>query len=190
MQGKQYASGCWEYGCPDGCPVRASTVGVWCRPGANLWLTAPRAPVSLTRRLRRAVAVWPEEPGLTPAPTLLTTAMSPASTRSPRCLARRRHPRAAPPCAAPPCAAPPAPSLRSAACAALPLPRRLRRDACAATPHAALPRAALPRPAPPSATDRPRSASATALQRAECLKLVFIPVYALLSRTTYHYTQL
>jgi hypothetical protein len=53
-------------------------------------------------------------------------------------------PRSAPPRAAPPCAAPPAPSLRSAACTALPLPRRLcrdasRRDACAATPHAATP---------------------------------------------------
>ena len=47
-----------------------SVVSPECRPGANLWLTAPRAPVSLTRRLRRAVAVWPEEPGLTPAPTL------------------------------------------------------------------------------------------------------------------------
>ena len=37
------------------------------------WSThfSPRAPVSLTRRLRRAVAVWPEEPGRTPAPTLL-----------------------------------------------------------------------------------------------------------------------
>ena len=37
------------------------------------WSThySPRAHVSLTRRLRRAVAVWPEEPGLTPAPTLL-----------------------------------------------------------------------------------------------------------------------
>ena len=41
-----------------------SVVSPECRPGANLWLTAPRgAPVSLTRRLRRAVAVWPEEPG-------------------------------------------------------------------------------------------------------------------------------
>ena len=37
------------------------------------WSThySPRAPVSLTRRLRRAVALWPEEPGLTHALTLL-----------------------------------------------------------------------------------------------------------------------
>ena len=37
----------------------------------------------------RAVAVWPEEPGLTPAPTLLRRRHS-SSTRSPRRLARRR----------------------------------------------------------------------------------------------------
>jgi hypothetical protein len=42
-------------------------------PPRARWSThySPRAHVSLTRRLRRAVAVWPEEPGLTPAPTLL-----------------------------------------------------------------------------------------------------------------------
>jgi hypothetical protein len=106
---------------------------------------SPRAHVPLTRRLRRAVAVWPEEPGRTPG------LRRPALT-----LLRRRHlllhgHRAASPGAASlgsatrgaamrsaACAAPPAPSLRlrSAACAALPpafaalpAPRRLRRDA-------------------------------------------------------------
>ena len=64
---------------------------------------------------------------------------------------RPAPPRSAPPRAAPPCAAPPAPSLRSAACAALPLPRRLRRDAShraaargAASPGSASHRAAWP----------------------------------------------
>ena len=91
-------------------------------PPSARWSThySPRAPVSLTRRLRRTVAVWPEEPGLTPAPTLLR-----------RChLLLHGHRAASPgaaslgaaPRAVPPCAAPPAPSLRSAACAALPLP--------------------------------------------------------------------
>jgi hypothetical protein len=52
---------------------RASEPNAEPRPRAR-WSThySPRAPaVSLTRRLRRAVAGWPEEPGLTPAPTLL-----------------------------------------------------------------------------------------------------------------------
>jgi hypothetical protein len=42
-------------------------------PPRARWSThySPRTYVPLTRRLRRAVAVWPEEPGLTPAPTLL-----------------------------------------------------------------------------------------------------------------------
>ena len=42
-------------------------------PPRARWSThfSPRTYVSLTRRLRPAVAVWPEEPGLTPAPTLL-----------------------------------------------------------------------------------------------------------------------
>ena len=126
---------------------RASEPDAEPRPRAR-WSThySPRAHVPLTRRLRRAVAVWPEEPGLTPAPTLL----------------RRRHlllhgHRAASPGAASlgaatraaairgaVCAAPPAPSLRSAACAALPLPRRLRRDACAVPPRAAPARPASP----------------------------------------------
>ena len=128
-----------------------------------------RAPPSLGRQLearqraeRRAasestvVAVWPEEPGLTPAPTLLRRrhlllhghrAASPGATS----LARRRHARRRP-------------ARRrlllacSAACAALPLPRRLRRDACAATPHAAPPRAAPPRPAPPRTAPPPSPA--------------------------------
>jgi hypothetical protein len=93
-------------------------------PPRARWSThlSPRTYVSLTRRLRRAVAVWPEEPGLTTAPTLL----------------RRRHlllhgHRAASPGAASlgaatrgaACAAPPAPSLRRDACAATPAPRRL-----------------------------------------------------------------
>jgi hypothetical protein len=98
-------------------------------------LYSPRAPVSLTRRLRRAVAVWPEEPGLTPASAHPSTATSPSS----HLLLHRR-------CTAPPRPAPPPARrrharrrharrrlrlrLRSAACAALPLPR----DACAATP--------------------------------------------------------
>ena len=40
-------------------------------PPRARWSThfSPRTYVSLTRRLRPAVAVWPEEPGLTPAPT-------------------------------------------------------------------------------------------------------------------------
>jgi hypothetical protein len=104
------------------------------------WSThySPRAHDPLTRRLRRAVVVWPEEPGLTPAPTLLRRrhlllhghrAASPAGAASPRRRhAQRRHARRRLRGAT--CAAPPAPSLRSAACAALPLPRRL----IAATP--------------------------------------------------------
>jgi hypothetical protein len=102
------------------------------------WSThhSPRAPVSLTRRLRRAVAVWPEEPGLTPLRPPFFGDVTFFYTRSlrrlaRRRLARRRHARC---CHARcrlrlACAAPPAPSLRCAACAALPLPRRLRRDA-------------------------------------------------------------
>jgi len=116
---------------------------------------SPRAPVSLTRRLRRAVAVWPEEPGLTPAPTLLRRSHLLLHGHRPR-----PPPRPAPPRSAPPrargaamrgaCAAPPAQRrLHRAAFAATPAPRRLtprrlrrdasRRDACAATPHAATP---------------------------------------------------
>jgi hypothetical protein len=80
---------------------------------------------------RRAVAVWPEEPGLTPAPTLLRR----------RDLLLHGHRAASPGAAslgaaslgAGARAAPPAPSLRSAACAAL-KQRCLCRDACAATP--------------------------------------------------------
>ena len=37
-----------------------------------------------------SVAVWPEEPGLTPAHTLLRRRHAPSSSRSPRRLARRR----------------------------------------------------------------------------------------------------
>jgi len=99
-------------------------------PPSARWSThySPRAPVSLTRRLRRTVAVWPEEPGLTPAPTLL----------------RRRHlllhgHRAASPGAASLGAATRGAAMRGAACAAA--RRCLCRDACAATPHAATPRA-------------------------------------------------
>jgi len=85
-------------------------------PPRARWSThySPRTHVPLTRRLRRAVAVWPEEPRLTPAPTLLRrrhlllhghrTASLDAATRG----AAMRG-------AA--CAAPPAPSLRRAACA-------------------------------------------------------------------------
>ena len=78
-----------------------------------------------TRRLRRAVAVRPEEPGLTPAPTLL----------------RRRHlllhgHRAASPGAASLGAATRGAAMRGAACAAC-APRCLCRDACAATPSVA-----------------------------------------------------
>jgi len=120
------------------------------RPRAR-WSThySPRTHVPLTRRLRpRTVAVWPEEPGLTPAPTLLRR----------RHLLLRGHRVASPGAASlgaatrgaamhgAACVAPPAPSLRRAACAALPLPRP---RACAATPRAAPPRAAPPRPAPP-----------------------------------------
>ena len=111
---------------------RASEPDAEPRPRAR-WSThySPRTHVPLTWRLRRAVAVWPEEPGLTPAPTLL----------------RRRHlllhgHRAASPGAASlgaatrgtamrgaACAALPAPSLCRAAFAAPPLPRCLCRDA-------------------------------------------------------------
>jgi len=84
------------------------------RPRAR-WSThySPRTYVPLdpatVRRLRRAVAVWPEEPGLTPAPTLL----------------RRRHlllhgHRAASPGAASLGAATRGAAMRSAACAAPP----------------------------------------------------------------------
>jgi hypothetical protein len=118
----------------------------------------PTGPVSLTRRLSDglSVAVWPDEPGLTPAPTLLRRRhllLHGSHRLARRRLARRRRGAATRGAAmrSAACAAPPAPSaaqrrrrraLRSAACAALPLPRRLRRDASAATPHAALPRAA------------------------------------------------
>ena len=82
-------------------------------PPSARWSThySPRAPVSLTRRLRRAVAVWPEEPRLTPAPTpfygdvtffYTVTAPPRASDAAMRGAA---------------CAEPPAPSLRRAACA-------------------------------------------------------------------------
>jgi hypothetical protein len=51
---------------------RASVPDAEPPPRARSTHYSPRAPVSLTRRLRRAVAVRPEEPGLTPgAPTLL-----------------------------------------------------------------------------------------------------------------------
>ena len=95
---------------------------------------SPRTPIPLTRRLRRTVAVWPEEPGLTPAPALL----------------RRRHlllhgPRAASPDAASPgaatrgvaCAAPPGPGPAPSLCAAPPAPRRLRRARAASRRAAA-----------------------------------------------------
>ena len=135
------------------------------RPRAR-WSThfSPRTYVPLTRRLRRAVAVWPEEeksPGsrlrlpFFGDVTFFYTATAPPALARRRLArrrqhARRRHARRRA------CAAPPAPSLRRAACAALPLPRRLRRAACAATPHAAPPRAATPRPAPPrTAPPRP-----------------------------------
>jgi hypothetical protein len=109
------------------------------------------------------VAVWPEEPGLTPAPTLLHGDVTFFYTDGHRAATRGAAMRDAA------CAAPPAPSLRRAraavpraprclcrdAFAATPAPRRLRRDACAlrrdacaATPHAAPPRAPPPRPAP------------------------------------------
>jgi hypothetical protein len=130
-------------------------------PPRARWSThySPRAPVSLTRRLRRAVAVWPEEPGLTPAPTLLRRRhlLLHGHRLARRRHARRRHARRRH-AAVPPaqrrlrlaCAAPPAQRcLCRDAYAATPTPRRLRRDAYAATPHAALPRAAPPRPAPP-----------------------------------------
>ena len=111
---------------------RASEPDAEPRPRAR-WSThySPRTHVPLTWRLRRAVAVWPEGTGLTPAPAF----------RRRRHLLLHGH-RAASPGAASlgaatrgaamrgaACAAPPAPSLRSAACTALPLPRRLRRDA-------------------------------------------------------------
>jgi hypothetical protein len=63
-------------------------------PPRARWSTrySPRTYVPLTRRLRRAVAVCPEEPGLTRLrpPSHPSSATSPSSTRSPRRLARRR----------------------------------------------------------------------------------------------------
>ena len=133
-------------------------------PPRARWSTrfSPRAPVSLTRRLRRAVGLWLcglESPGSRLRPSFFGDVTFFYTVTAPP---RPAPPRAAPPRAAPPCAAPPAPSLqrrlRSAAFAATPLPRRLRR----LTPHAAPPRAAPPRPAPhrtappPSPAQRPR----------------------------------
>jgi hypothetical protein len=100
-------------------------------------LLATGTHVPLNRRLRRAVAVWPEEPGLTPAPALLRRRHLLLHGHAPPRPAppRSAPPRAAPPRAAPPpCAAPPAPSLRSAACATPPAPCRFCRAACAAPP--------------------------------------------------------
>ena len=105
---------------------RASVPDAELRPRVvDALLTTGSCPAD-PRRLRWAVAVWPEEPGLTPA--LTSSATSPSSTRSPRRLARRRlarrrharrrHARR---------------RLRLA-CAAPPAPRCLCRDACAATP--------------------------------------------------------
>jgi hypothetical protein len=107
------------------------------RPRAR-WSThySPRAHVPLTRRLRRAVAVWPEEPGLTPAGPAPTpfygdvTFIFYTVTAPHRPAPHRSAPRRAPP----PCAAPSAQRRLRLACAAPPALRCLCRDACAATP--------------------------------------------------------
>jgi len=84
---------------------RASEPDAEPRPRAR-WSThySPRTHIPLTRRPRRAVAVWPEEPRLTPAPTQLLRRrhLLLHGHRARRRLARRRHARR---------------RLRSAACA-------------------------------------------------------------------------
>ena len=148
---------------------RASEPDAEPRPRAR-WSThySPRTHVPLTWRLRRAVAVWPEGTGLTPAPAFRRRRhllLHGHRAASPGAASLGAATRAAPPRAASPaqrrlrlaCAAPPAPRcLCRAACAAPPAPRRL---CCAAAPGAASPgsashRAASPvrpclRPAPP-----------------------------------------
>ena len=106
------------------------------------WSThySPPAHVPLTRRLRRAVAVWAEEPGLRSRlcpPFYGDVAFFYTVTAS----HRPAPPRSAPPRAAPPCAAPPRSAQRRLrlVCAVppaqrVPLPRRLCRDACVAMP--------------------------------------------------------
>ena len=141
---------------------RASEPDAEPRPRAR-WSThySPRTHVPLTRRLRRAVAVWPKEPGLTPAPTLLrrrhlllhghrAASLGAASLGAATRGAAMRG-------AA--CAAPPAPRCFCRdACAALPLPRRLRRDACRLTPRRLTPRRrARRRASPGSASHRAAS---------------------------------
>jgi hypothetical protein len=149
---------------------------------------SPRTYAPLTRRLRRAVAVWPEEPGLTPAPTLLRRrrlllhghrAASPGAASlgaAPRGAAMRGAA-----CAAPPA---PTPSRRSPqrrlrlrlACAAPPAPRCLCRDACAATPHAAT-------PAPRRLTPRRRARRRTARLRTAPRRLARVSAPRRLVRT-------